>query len=158
MKFNDTDIIAAARPGLRAIEFVRESNKIEGITRTPTKAEVAEYHRFMALPIVSTKDMVDFVKVYQPDAELRNQDGLDVRVGSYYPPRGGPEILYRVESIIVAANSPEHSPYAVHLAYEKLHPFTDGNGRSGRMLWMWQMREAPLGFLHHWYYQSLKGI
>lgn len=29
------------------------------------------------------------------------------------------------------------------------------HGRSGRMLWMWMMREAPLGFLHTWYYQSL---
>ena len=53
----------------------------------------------------------------------------------------------------------------VHLSgrcrYETLHPFMDGNGRSGRILWAWQMIEhniAPglsLGFLHAYYYQTL---
>jgi hypothetical protein len=35
-------------------------------------------------------------------------------------------------------------------------PTTDGNGRSGRALWLWCMRgRAPLGFLHQFYYQTL---
>ena len=51
------------------------------------------------------------------------------------------------------------SAYVLHCRYESLHPFTDGNGRSGRALWLWMMggiEEAPLGFLHTWYYQSLE--
>ena len=37
----------------------------------------------------------------------------------------------------------------------------DGNGRSGRALWLWQMvnqhnYDMRLGFLHLWYYQSLQ--
>ena len=37
------------------------------------------------------------------------------------------------------------------------HPFTDGNGRSGRALWLWQMNNhAPFGFLHTFYYQTLE--
>lgn len=48
------------------------------------------------------------------------------------------------------------SPFTTHLRYESIHPFSDGNGRSGRALWLWQMKgRAPLGFLHQFYYQTL---
>lgn len=59
-------------------------------------------------------------------------------------------------------------PYVVHHAYESLHAYTDGNGRSGRALWLWGMRRLyrgqtlkfdrvlRIGFLHCWYYQSLQ--
>jgi Fic/DOC family protein len=137
------------------IDFIRESNRIEGVKREPTEAEADEFYRFMGLNTVSAKDMVEFVKVYQPNAQLRNRAGLDVMVGGYYPPKGSPMILGRLESILEDAHSPKYGAYKIHQAYEELHPFTDGNGRSGRMLWMWMMGDAPLGFLHTWYYQSL---
>jgi hypothetical protein len=50
-------------------------------------------------------------------------------------------------------------PLEAHVRYETLHPFTDGNGRTGRALWYWMMvgsSRADLGFLHAFYYQTLK--
>lgn len=56
-------------------------------------------------------------------------------------------------------------PYHIHVDYENLHPFTDGNGRSGRALWLRRMKDLgensfyqalDLGFLHTFYYQTLK--
>lgn len=142
--------------------MVRESNMIEGIHREPTKAEMEEYHRFMHLEVVTVQDMIDFVKVYQPNARIRDRLGLDVRVGSYEPPVGRPDIRKILEHILELAQEPKfnlrkRTPFQTHCAYESLHPFTDGNGRSGRMLWMWMMGDgnAPLGFLHTFYYQSL---
>lgn len=134
--------------------FIRESNRIEGILRDPTDAEIAEYHRFMALPIVTVEDLQQFVKVYQPGAYLREREWQNVRVGDHVAPQGGPEIRPRLALILGGMD--KLSPYNVHRKYEVLHPFIDGNGRSGRMLWMWQMREAPLGFLHTFYYQALQ--
>lgn len=139
----------------RIVDFIRESNRIEGIKRNPTEAEIEEYRRFMALDNVVLDDMVAFVNVYQPNARLRDKNGLDVRVGGYLPPKGSPEIRGRLESILLDAHSPKYNAYEIHQSYESLHPFTDGNGRSGRMLWLWMMQDAPLGFLHTWYYQSL---
>ncbi len=139
-----------------AIKFITESNMIEGIHREPTSCEVEAHLKFMELEGVAIPDLEEFVSVYQPDARLRNQLGMNVRVGNHVPPAGGPEIYgqlaVRLEFLL------ENTPYQNHMYYEKLHPFTDCNGRSGRMLWMWQfarMDELPLGFLHTWYYQSL---
>jgi hypothetical protein len=70
-----------------AISFIKESNHIEGIYREPTKAEIEEFHRFMALDEIAIRDMIQFVSVYQPGAELRERPGMNVRVGRHYHSR-----------------------------------------------------------------------
>lgn len=131
--------------------FVAESNMIEGINRAPTQKELAEFSRFIALPKVTIEELVRFVKVYQPSARLRDEVGLDVRIGAYYPPPGGPEIRDQLRALLDS----QDGCYSKHIAYEALHPFTDGNGRSGRMLWAWQAGVSSLSFLHRFYYQTL---
>jgi len=137
--------------------FVRESNRIEGIYRDPTIAELEECERFGSIEKPTVIDLKRFVSVYQPDAVLRDKNNLNVRVGNYVAPMGGKQLLLDVEDLLVNAerDNPRNA-YETHRTYERLHPFTDGNGRSGRMLWLWQMRRAPIGFLHQWYYQTLE--
>lgn len=135
------------------IEFIRESNRIENIIREPTTPEIEEFRRFMDLKEVTVKELVKFVSVYQPGARLRDKPGMNVRVGLYRPPEGGSGIVLALTYILQEINL--WSSYKTHLRYESLHPFTDGNGRSGRMLWAWRTRSAPLGFLHTFYYQAL---
>ncbi len=143
------------------VRFISESNGIEGIHRRPTKAEIAATENFLALNLLLARDVVDLVKVYQPGAQLRNRAGLNVRVGNHIAPPGHPEIEHRLQDIIDGAVG-SVDPWTTHMRYETLHPFTDGNGRSGRSLWAWQMLRKqdglPLGFLHQFYYQTLAGI
>lgn len=136
------------------IDFIRESNRIEGITRDPSDREVDAHQRFLGLTEITALDLENFVaEVAQ--AELRCREGMDVRVGNHIAPPGGPEIVDALEHIL--ANMATAGPYRTHCHYETLHPFMDGNGRSGRVLWLWQMGgEAPLGFLHRFYYQTLE--
>jgi hypothetical protein len=138
------------------IDFIRESNRIEGIFREPTKEEIEEFKRFMALEKVTIEDMKTFVSVYQPNARLRDVIGYDVRVGNYIAPRGGADIYYALQRILEEV--PNTNAFNTHIQYEKLHPFTDGNGRSGRMLWAWKMKRLDLGFLHMFYYQTLQSF
>lgn len=134
--------------------FVAESNAIEGINRNPTPLEVVEYERFVGLEKISINDLIKFVSVYQPGVRLR--DALWV-VGRHKPPNGGAHIVNNLNDLLQRLDG--LAPYQLHLEYENLHPFTDCNGRSGRALWARQMNRChdgcPLGFLHHWYYQSL---
>lgn len=140
-------------------DFVRESNRIEGILRDPTDAEMTEFQRFVALDKVTIADLVTFVSIYQPrfpKAVLRDTpDVPGVRVGNHIAPPSGPDIRALLEHLVRCANDRSMNAWEVHTAYEQLHPFTDGNGRSGRILWRWQMGRAPIGFLHQFYYQTL---
>ena len=136
------------------VRFVTESNVIEGITREPTQEEVAAHMIFLVCtPTVASLERL--VRGVQPGAKLRRQGGMNVRVGAHIPPPGGGQIERDLEALLAATN---RTAYERHCAYENLHPFTDGNGRSGRALWLHDMggiTKLGLGFLHSWYYQSL---
>lgn len=133
--------------------FVRESNSIERIFREPTQAEVDELKRFIALTKITVEELEAFVKVYQPDARLRDAYGLNVRVGKYYPPFGSPDLRRELIELLEQHNV---SPWIAHMNYERLHPFTDGNGRSGRALWLWKTKYCEDGFLVNFYFQTLQ--
>lgn len=146
------------------LEFIKESNAIEGIMRDPTTEEINAMDQFMEAVIIKKEDLIKFVSVYQPDAKFRNKMNVpSVRIGNHVPPMSGPDIEDRLDMIL--GNMLKHTPFRVHKAYEDLHPFTDGNGRSGRALWLWHCKVLygtdglklimDRGFLHSWYYQSL---
>lgn len=146
-------------------DFLVESNRIEGITTRPTDEQVAAAQAFISLNRVSVADVENIVNAFQPSARLRDNFGLDVVVGNHKPPRGGPEIRSDLERLLFIADAPRRigHPYWIHHKYESLHPFTDGNGRSGRLLWLWGMNRREslqwalrLGFLHAFYYQALE--
>jgi len=136
------------------VDFITESNSIERIFRDPTQAEIDELIRFMALPVVTIEELEKFIEVYQPGAMLRDKHGLNVRVGNYIPPLGSTDIRIKLEDILRRANF--LSAYHTHIYYEKLHPFTDGNGRSGRALWAWRKKNLEGGFLLNFYYETLQ--
>ena len=141
--------------------FVKESNKIEGILDGPTLEEIGAHTKFLALRQPTVRDMEDFVGQVQPGAKLRDKAGMDVRVGDHRPPKGGPHVRAELEKILHELGFPlsHELAYNIHHMYETLHPFMDGNGRSGRVLWLWCMggiENVRLPFLHVWYYQSLQ--
>ena len=138
-------------------DFVIESNRIEGINRVPLPEEIWAHERFLVLDSIGLVDLEAFVNVVQPGATLRRRLGMNVRVGDHIAPPGGPDIEERLNDLLNTATRDEADPYKTHLGYERLHPFMDGNGRSGRALWLWMMGgNAPLGFLHQFYYQTLQ--
>lgn len=125
----------------------------------PTDTEIRAHDEFMALRFVRIGNLETFA--WQVAGRpLRRAVGQDVRVGGHRPPPGGPEIPKRLEDLLSEIEGSVMTPFDAHVEYELLHPFMDGNGRSGRVLWAWMMcRQGAdpfaLPFLHAWYYQSL---
>jgi hypothetical protein len=137
------------------LSFIVESNAIEGIHTSPSDEEIEAYISFRSIERPAVEDLERFVSVIQAGARLRDRRGLDVLVGDHSPPPGGPGIPLALDMLLSDENQ---SPARLHHRYLHLHPFTDGNGRSGRVVWL-HRRGWDYGcgsFLREWYYDSMR--
>jgi hypothetical protein len=113
-------------------QFVRASNRLAGITREPTVAEISAHRGLLAANRLRVENLEQFVRHVAGGAHLRDPDS----------DRGGKKLRSDLAIIVEAAKARAASPARLHRLYGMLHPFTDGNGRCGRALLMWQVMRA----------------
>ena len=98
------------------VDFIRESNRIEGILRDPTEDEIAAHERLLGLAQL-TPTIGDFQAIIAPGMPIRRHEGMDVRVGNHIAPEGGPSLaVRRLQRILNEANRASACPHRLRNA------------------------------------------
>lgn len=122
-------------------EFIKESNAIEGVYDMDSFADA----KFAMMWLLKQK-MITIPVILHTHKLLMERQNLETRYVGHFRNQsvwiGGKEILYySIQSSInewcERMNEVEADPKQLHIEYEKLHPFIDGNGRTGRMFMNW---------------------
>lgn len=137
--------------------FMMESNAIEGETGlNPGDLEAAK--AFICGPLNQKR-------LLECHGKLAKHLGVpwggryrecNVRVGEYVAPpfEAVPELMKKYWRAL-----PELDSWQAHNKFQKIHPFVDLNGRTGRLIWLWKaIDEGYAGqrsFLHQFYYSTL---
>lgn len=97
---------------------------------------------------VLEKDLLKLHKIISGDVMDQGKAGefrkIAVRVGNYLPPK--PEAVRQLTNELLdwwnklsSKWSPVISSAIIHYRFEAIHPFGDGNGRTGRVLALWEL-------------------
>lgn len=126
--------------------FLRESNAIEGVYDDDSLEQaIVAWEYLKGLPMLTVHDVLKTHKLlmlHQPGL-TPDQKGyfrrIPVFISNHPTPdwREVPQLIQNwcFEGIKV---NPPIDPIGLHVEYEKIHPFVDGNGRTGRMFMNYQ--------------------
>jgi len=137
-------------------QFVAESNGINGVDGF-SQNDLDAHKAILSKRKMKVQHLVDFVSTVQPGAVLRDYpDAPRARIGIHTMPPGGPSITSDLKQILKRTGGV--SSRITYCRYQALYPFTSCNERSGRALWLWNMKRTGLlicvkeyGFLHYFH-------
>ncbi len=126
-------------------EFLYESNAIENVHDDDAlEAALSAWEYLTNQDSISHETVKETHKILledrQPDiaGEYRS---VQVRVGSDVPPH--PTIVEDlIDDLLDRVPSTGAEAIQWHVDFEKIHPFADGNGRVGRLLYAWHCRSV----------------
>lgn len=158
------------------IEFLDHSNRIESVyTKAALEDAKKAWRHIVSLDRITPADIVDvhLILMAKLDPEVAGKfRSYPVRIGWQIKPFKGMEYFEaRLKSMCDRMNDttskvdPEEQVKKEHVEYEDIHPFGDGNGRSGRIFYNWHRLRLglPIHVIHEGdeqfaYYQWFKEV
>jgi len=123
-------------------EFLRESNAIEGVYDDLSLSDAMDAWEYLI-----EQDYIDVKVINKTHRILMRNQPLDPRMhGRYrrvavYIGRSEaplwPYVTQMMKHWMARTNGARPDWKALHIEYEHIHPFVDGNGRTGRMFMNW---------------------
>ena len=138
-------------------KYIQESNAIEDIySQEEVKQSLVAWRYLNSLKTISHYDICRIQKIitlHQTDLRpnergyYRSFSKVDVRVGKNKLPS-----YKHVDKLMESwlKDLPKMTPLLAHVRFESIHPFVDGNGRVGRMLYWWHcglINKKPILYL-----------
>lgn len=134
---------------------IRESNLIEGIDNPAADRRARWAWKYLREQRTITKEVLlethrRITYTQLPKGESGHYRRVQVYVGNHKPPGSllVPILMTEwMEKLLINQNALD--PIQMHIEFETIHPFIDGNGRTGRMLLWWhelQIGRAPTLF------------
>lgn len=138
-------------------KYIEQSNAIEGIH---DEAEITQ--SLKAWELLKDQEEIGHALICQIQRTItENQPELKKEWRGYYRTHSGVEVTVggrhapaavMVDSLMEGwlADLPLMSPLIAHIRFESIHPFADGNGRTGRMIYWWHaLKKGKVPFLYN---------
>lgn len=137
-----------------AIDWIKQSSSKQ---LSPTRGQPFELSTMFHLHTLVSRDLDD---QHNPAGKLRNNQptqktivGNESHGGTYRPPKCVEDIEYLIQAWVEWLNSPHiiNQPAVAraclaHYYFELIHPFWDGNGRTGRLIEMFILEQSGYRF------------
>lgn len=164
--------------------FSAQTGQIDPATKEVLRYREALWQGYQSLnkkPLLTTNTFIQIVQtIKKNEAGIRNTPGTKIindRSGEviYTPPEGKTVIREKLKNLEEYIHSPNDiDPLiklaVIHYQFEAIHPFSDGNGRTGRLLCLLYLTQQNLlqipvlylsQYIIHWksdYYRLLRSI